>query len=61
MNNEKVFMGELLKRAGTSIPVLMRDVKLFKSKGWMIFVGGTRIGHYEMTKEGRKLGENTLL
>ena len=61
LKNEKVFVGELLERSGTSLPVLMRDVKLFKTKGWMKFVGGTRIGHYEMTKEGRKLGENTLL
>ena len=57
MNNQKVFMNELLDHAGTSVPVLMRDVRLFKSKGWMVFVGGTRIGYYQITKEGRKLGD----
>lgn len=52
MNNKKV-KSEMLKSAmGISTATLMRDINLFRRKGWIVFNGVRKNGYYSITQKG---------
>ena len=57
MNNRKVSLGELCTAIHTSVSTMMRDLAIFKRKGWVKYYGTTKFGYYRITDEGMKMGE----
>lgn len=57
MNNRKVSLAELCTAMHTSVSTMMRDLAIFKRKGWVKYYGTTKFGYYRITDEGMKMGE----
>lgn len=57
MGNKKVSLGELCTAMNTSVSTMMRDLAIFKRKGWVKYYGTSKFGYYRITDEGMKMGE----
>lgn len=57
-NKGRTTTEEILSELKIPATTLKRDIKLFKSKGWIEYTGNRKNGFYRITKEGRSIPGN---
>lgn len=55
INNDKVGLREICTATGASVSTMIRDLSIFKRKGWIKYHGTAKFGFYRVTEEGRQL------
>jgi hypothetical protein len=55
MNHDKVSLNEICRAMGASVSTMIRDLAIFKRKGWIKYHGTAKFGFYRITDEGRKV------
>lgn len=55
MNHDKVSLNEICRAMGASVSTMIRDLTIFKRKGWIKYHGTAKFGFYRITDEGRKV------